>query len=211
MTPLRSDLALVAGLIEDGSRVLDLGCGTADLLDHLISVRGCQGTGVEIAPDAVLAAIRRGVPVIELDIDRQLGEFASDSYDVVVLSRTMQTIRRPETVLREMGRIGRRLIVSVPNFGWWGHRLRLLRGRMPMSKELPYQWYDTPNLRFTTLRDLQSLFDALGLKVERRITTTIHGEPLRVAGVAANLLAGAGLYVLRPTVARVGNSGRIAR
>jgi len=195
---LRSDLALVAGLIDDGSRVLDLGCDTGDLLDYLIRERGCRGTGVEIAPDAVVAAIRRGVPVIELDIDRQLDEFASHSYDVVVLSRTIQTITRPEAVLREMGRIGHRLIVSVPNFGWWGHRLRLLRGRMPMSKELPYAWYDTPNLRFTTLSDLQLLFDTVGLVVERRIPTTIHGDPLRVWDVAANALAGAGLYVLRP-------------
>jgi len=195
---LRFDLQLVADLIDDGSRVLDLGCGTGDLLDHLIRERHCQGTGVEIDPDAVVGAIRRGVPVIELDIDRQLGEFLDASYDVVVLSRTMQTIRRPEAVLRQMSRIGRRLIVSVPNFGWWGHRLRLLRGRMPMSRELPYRWYDTPNLRFTTLRDLRPLFDAIGLVVEREIPTTIHGDPLRVAGVAANILAGAGLYVLRP-------------
>jgi len=199
---LRSDLALVAGLIDDGSRVLDLGCGEGDLLDYLIRERGCCGTGVEIAPDAVMAAIRRGVPVIELDIDKQLGEFAGNSYDVVVLSRTIQTITRPAGVLREMGRIGRRLIVSVPNFGWWGHRLRLLRGRMPMSKELPYEWYDTPNLRFTTLSDLQVLFDTVGLVVERRIPTTIHGDPLRVWDIAANALAGAGLYVLRPDSAR---------
>jgi len=194
--PLRNDLALVASLIPVGSRVLDLGCGSGDLLVHLFEHRDCAGTGVEIDPDAVVAAVRRGIPVIELDIDRELDNFADDSYDVVVLSRTLQTIRRPEGVLRQMGRIGARLIVSVPNFGWWGHRLRLLRGRMPMSKELPYHWYDTPNLRFTTLRDLQSLFDALGLEVEDRVTTTIQGEPLRVAGAAANLLAGAAVYVL---------------
>ena len=194
---LRPDLALVAGLVADGDRVLDLGCGAGDLLDHLKTERRCGVTGVEIDPDMVVAAIRRGVPVLEVDIDRGLGAFGDGSYDVVVLSRTLQTIRRPREVLCEMARIGRRLIVSVPNFGWWGHRLRLLHGRMPMSRELPYSWFDSPNLRFTTLKDLQLLFDAVGLTVERRLPMTIHGEPLRVWDGAANLLSGAAVYVLR--------------
>ena len=194
---LRPDLALVASLIADGDRVLDLGCGSGDLLAHLKSARACDVTGVEIDPDSVVAAIRRGVPVLEVDIDRGLRPFGDGSYDVVVLSRTLQTIRRPREVLCEMARIGGRLIVSVPNFGWWGHRLRLLRGRMPMSRELPYSWFDSPNLRFTTLKDLQLLFDAVGLRVERRIPMTIHGEPLRVWDAAANLLSGAAVYVLR--------------
>ena len=194
---LRSDLALVADLVADGDRVLDLGCGAGDLLDHLKAERGCQVTGVEIDPDAVVAAIRRGVPVLEVDIDQGLKAFGDGSYDVVVLSRTLQTIRHPREVLHEMARIGRRLIVSVPNFGWWGHRLRLLRGRMPMSRELPYSWFDSPNLRFTTLKDLQLLFDAVGLTVERRIPLTVRGEPLRVPGATANLFSGAAVYVLR--------------
>ncbi len=196
---LRKDLALVASLIPSGSRVLDLGCGSGQLLFHLMQEQGCRGTGVEIDPDSVLAAIRLGVPIIELDLDHQLDDFADDSYDVVVLSRTIQTIRRPQEVLRHMGRIGRRLIVSVPNFGWYGHRLRLLRGRMPMSRELPYEWYNTPNLRHTTLVDLQLLFDELGFVVEQRITLTPGGDPLRASDRLANLLAGAAVYVLRPS------------
>lgn len=196
---LRKDLALVASLIPSGSRVLDLGCGSGQLLFHLMREQGCRGTGVEIDPDSVLAAIRLGVPIIELDLDHQLDDFADDSYDVVVLSRTIQTIRRPQEVLRHMGRIGRRLIVSVPNFGWYGHRLRLLRGRMPMSRELPYEWYNTPNLRHTTLVDLQLLFDELGFVVEQRITLTPGGDPLRASDRLANLLAGAAVYVLRPS------------
>ncbi|MGB7962181.1 MAG: methionine biosynthesis protein MetW [Propionicimonas sp.] len=196
---LRKDLALVASLIPSGSRVLDLGCGSGQLLFHLMTQQSCRGTGVEIDPDSVLAAIRLGVPVIELDLDHQLDDFADDSYDVVVLSRTIQTIRRPQEVLRHMGRIGKRLIVSVPNFGWYGHRLRLLRGRMPMSRELPYEWYNTPNLRHTTLVDLQLLFDELGFTVEQRITLTPRGDPLRASERLANLMAGAAVYVLRPS------------
>lgn len=195
---LRADLALVAGLVPPGSRVLDLGCGPGTLLSHLMREQGCRGTGVEIDPASVLAAIRQGVPVIELDIDRQLSDFADHSYDVVVLSRTIQTIHRPQEVLQHMGRIGRRMIVSVPNFGWWGHRLRLLGGRMPMSRELPYAWYNTPNLRHTTLVDLQLLFDHLGFTVEKRIALTPRGEPLRAGDRLANLIAGAAVYVLAP-------------
>lgn len=193
---LRPDLALVADLIPAGGRVLDLGCASGLLLAHLIGQAGCRGTGVEIDPDAVLDAISLGVPVIELDLDSELDEFADNSYDVVVLSRTIQTIRRPVEVLEQMARIGSRLIVSVPNFGLWRHRLRLLRGRMPMSKELPHAWYDTPNLRHTTLIDLEELFVRLGLRVETRITLTPDGRPLRTGERLANLTAGAAVYVL---------------
>lgn len=194
---LRPELALLADLIPDGSRVLDLGCGSGTLLAHLISEGGCRGTGVEIDPGAVLAAIGRGVPVVELDIDTQLDDFADDSYDVVVLSRTIQTIRRPRQVLQQMARIGDTLIVSVPNFGQLGNRLRLLRGRMPMSRDLPHAWYDTPNLRFTTLVDLEGLFSAVGLRTERRIVLNSAGAPVRSGQRMANLLGAAAVYVLR--------------
>ena len=195
---LRADLALVAEQIPDAARVLDLGCGSGSLLAWLMAERGCTGTGVEIDPDKVLRAIRRGVPIIELDVDRGLGEFADNSYDVCVLSRTIQTIQRPEHVLREMGRIAGLLIVSVPNFGWYPHRLRMLRGRLPMGKDLPYNWYDSPNVRYTTLYDLQVLFDEVGLVVERTIPLNAAGDPLRVSPRWSNLLASTGVYVLRP-------------
>jgi methionine biosynthesis protein MetW len=190
-------LALVRDLVPRCSRVLDLGCENGELLEALFAERQCRGTGVEIDPDAVLGAISRGVPVIELDIDRQLNQFGDKSYDVVVLSRTIQTIRRPESVLQEMARIGGLLIVSVPNFGWWGHRLRLLRGRMPMSKELPYEWYNTPNLRFTTLDEIEQLFVKCRLTIERRITLGIHGDRRHGLDAWANWQAGAAIYALR--------------
>ncbi len=194
---LRPELALVADLIPSASRVLDLGCGPGELLSHLICEASCSGTGVEIDPDAVLGAISRGVPVIELDINTQLDEFADGSYDVVVLSRTIQTIRRPTEVLQHMGRIGSTLIVSVPNFGQLRNRVRLSRGRMPMSPDLPHPWYDTPNLRFTTLADLEDLFASLGLGVERRIVLDKNGRPARTGQLLANLLGAAAVYVLR--------------
>ena len=193
---LRPDLALVAGLIPAGSRVLDLGCGSGELLAALIASTGCRGTGVEIDPDSVLAAITAGVPVIELDLDSELQEFAVHSYDVVVLSRTVQTLHRPVEVLNHMGRIGERLIVSVPNFGYWRHRLRLLRGRMPMSREIPHAWYDTPNLRHTTLVELEQLFASLGLTVEQRVVLSPAGVPLRSGDRLYNLVGGSAVYVL---------------
>lgn len=194
--PGRPDLEVVAGLIPEGSRVLDIGCGDGDLLAHLVHEHGCSGTGVEIDPAAVLTAIRRGVPVIEVDLDEQLDEFADNAYDVVVMSQTLQATRRPADVLREISRVGRRCIVSVPNFGLWRHRFGLLlRGRMPVSRELPHPWHETPNIHLSTLADLEALFEHLGLVVERRILLDEKAAPMR-SSRAANLRAGAAVYVM---------------
>ncbi|MBA3021246.1 methionine biosynthesis protein MetW [Propionicimonas sp.] len=194
---LRPDLTLLAGLIPDGSRVLDLGCGSGVLLAHLIANKTCRGAGVEIDPDAVLAAISLGVPVVELDLDTELDHFAEDSYDVVVLSRTIQTLKRPREVLQQMARIGDQLIVSVPNFGLLRNRLRLMRGRMPMSRDLPHRWYDTPNLRFTTLVDLEDLFASVDLRIEQRIVLAPTGLPSPTGQAWPNLFGAAAVYVLR--------------
>ena len=156
---LRPDLRLVADQVWPGSRVLDLGCGDGELISFLIGAQQCNGTGVERDPDGVLASIRRCVPLIELDIDTQLNEFGDNSYDVVVLSRTLQAVLHPSVVLRQMARIGQRLIVTMPNFGYWKHRLALLSGHMPQSPDLPFTWYDTPNLHYSTLLDLEDFND----------------------------------------------------
>lgn len=194
--PGRPDLDLVAGLIPDGSRVLDIGCGDGDLLAHLIHEHGCSGTGVEIDPDAILASLRRGVPVIAVDLDEQLDEFADNAYDVVVMSQTLQATRRPAEVLREISRVGRRCIVSVPNFGFWRHRAGLMfKGRMPVSRGLPLPWHETPNIHLSTLADLEALFGDLGLVVERRVLLDENAAPME-ASRWANLRAGAAMYVL---------------
>ncbi|MDO5677089.1 MAG: methionine biosynthesis protein MetW [Propionibacteriaceae bacterium] len=191
----RPDLAVIASLIPEGSRVLDLGCGNGDLM-VMLRERGCTGTGVDMNPDRVLACLRRGVDVIELDLDTELGEFGDDSYDFVVLSRTLQTVHNPRAVLTEMRRIALHSVVSMPNFAHWRNRLRLLRGRMPMSKDLPYRWYDTPNLHYSSLPDLEPLFTQLGMKIDKRIPLDADGHPHRFGNVAANLVASSSLYLL---------------
>mgnify|MGYP000981065358 CR=1 FL=1 len=193
---LRPDLALVADLIPAGSRVLDLGCGSGTLLSFLITHKQCSGTGVDSDDDQVLRAIRRGIPVLDLDIESGLPDFADDSYDTVVMSRTLQAIRHPRRLLEEMGRVGNRLIVSVPNFGLWRNRLAILCGHMPISKDLPHTWYDSPNVRYTTLSDLEAFFAAYGFEIETRIPLVESWRPLARGVRLANLLAGSAVYVL---------------
>jgi len=165
---LRADLAEIASWIAPGSRVLDLGCGDGALLDHLQRAKGCSGYGVEIDDTQVLACARRGVDVIQQNIEAGLDMFAGNRFDVVVLSMAIQATQHTERVLREMSQIGTEGIVSFPNFGHWSHAWSILRGRMPMSREMPYQWYDTPNLHLSTPQDFDDLLSKLGLAVTRR-------------------------------------------
>ena len=195
--PLRPDLALVADLIPAGSRVLDLGCGSGTLLSHLMEVKDCTGTGVDSDHDQIIKAIRRGLSIIDLDIEAGLHDFADDSYDMVVMSRTLQAIRHPRRLIEEMGRVGQRIIVSVPNFGLWRNRLSLIGGHMPISKDLPFTWYDSPNVRYTTLVDLEAFFAATGFDIETRIPLVESWRPLKRGLRLANLLAGSAVYVLR--------------
>lgn len=195
---MRPDLSVVAGMIPPGSRVLDLGCGDGALLAELTEHHGCSGTGVEIEPASVVAAVRRGVSVLALDVDRDLGMFADDSYDVVVLSQTLQVTHRPAAVLAHMRRIALRGVVSVPNFAHWRHRLTLLRGRMPVSRGLPHEWHSTPNIHLSTLADLEDLVGHVGLQVARRITLDADHRAAPYA-VAGNLRATGAVYLLERT------------
>ncbi len=144
----------------------------------------------------MLACLRRGVEVIELDLDTQLTEFGDDTYDLVVLSRTLQTVHRPRHVLAEMARIAVHSVVSMPNFAYWRNRLRLLGGRMPMSRDLPFKWYDTPNLHHSSLPDLEPLFASLGMVIDKRIPLNAEGLPHRLGNLGANLAASSSLYLL---------------
>jgi len=175
---LRPDLAEIADWIAPGSRVLDLGCGDGALLDHLQHAKGCSGYGVEIDDAQVLACAHRGVDVIQQNIEAGLDMFAGSRFDVVVLSMAIQATKHTERVLREMSQVGLEGIVSFPNFGHWTHAMSILRGRMPMSREMPYQWYDTPNLHLSTPLDFEDLLDKLGLVVTRR-GYMANGQPIR--------------------------------
>ena len=151
------DLLSIARLVPNGSRVLDLGCGTGELLAHLIRERGCSGYGVEIDDSNVQACVDRDVNVIQLNLEEGLSLFGDSSFDVVLQIDTLQHLHNAEIMLRETARVGRLGIVAFPNFGHWPNRLAVLRGRMPVTKVLPYQWYDTPNIRVGTLQDFRAL------------------------------------------------------
>ncbi len=188
---------VVAGMVPRGSRVLDLGCGEGDLLEELIVARGCRGQGVEVSDEAFHACVARGIAVVQADIDEGL-DFDDHAFDVVVLSQTLQAVRRPAPVLREVMRVGRVGIVSFPNFGHWRLRLALgARGRMPVSRTLPYRWYETPNIHLCTIRDFEDLAGAEGLRVGGR---RLLGEDGRAAPAWAerrpNLLAAGAVYLL---------------
>ena len=166
---LRPDLSHIADWIPPGANVLDLGCGDGALLAHLKSEKGCRGYGVEIDAAEVLACARRGVDVVQQNIEEGLEMFGGGRFDVCVLSMAIQATHQTEQVLREMSRIASVGIVSFPNFGHWYHRWAMMRGRMPVTREMPYQWYDTPNLHLTTVRDFELLLKLLDLDIEERV------------------------------------------
>jgi methionine biosynthesis protein MetW len=201
---VRPDLAIVAGMVPLQSRVLDLGCGDGALLEHLIRQKGCDGHGLEISDDDFHACIDRGVPVLQGDIDDGLGDFDGDSFDVVVLSMTLQATRRPAFVLREMMRVGRQGIVSFPNFGHWRIRGGLaVHGRMPVARALPHAWHDTPNIHLCTIRDFEDLIAAEGLRVARKVALDSRGRSMRgrPAERRPNLFAVGAVYLVEGATA----------
>jgi methionine biosynthesis protein MetW len=168
MSTEHKNLEVIASLVPEGSRVLDLGCGTGELLAYLQQRRGCTGYGVELDDTNLLACAQRGVNVIQLNLEEGLALFEDRSFDVVLQLQTLQHLRNAERMLRETARVGRTGIVSFPNFAHWPNRLSVLRGRMPITRALPYQWYDTPNIRVGTFADFEQLAQRMGLVIRDR-------------------------------------------
>jgi methionine biosynthesis protein MetW len=199
---LREDLRLVAGMIEPGARVLDIGCGDGELLSFLARQKRVDGRGMELSQSGVNSCVRHGLSVIQGDADHDLDDYPSGGFDYVVLSQTLQATRQPRGVIEHLVRIGRRAIVSFPNFGHWRIRASLLvKGRMPRTPLLGQTWYDTPNIHLCTILDFVALCDELGVAIERSITLDRAGLPYRLnpRGGLANLMAEQALFLLRGT------------
>ena len=186
----RSDFLAIAEWIRPGARVLDLGCGDGSLLRYLKEARGASGYGIEIDDAKVIACVKNGVNVLQKDLESGLSEFESDAFDYVILSQTLQAVRHTERIIRDMLRVGREVIVTFPNFGYWRHRLQVLRGHMPVSGELPYEWYDTPNIHLFTIGDFEDFCAGHKVRIlERRI---MDGD--RTVGFLPNLRGSLAVY-----------------
>jgi methionine biosynthesis protein MetW len=194
---LRDDLSIVAGLVPAGSRVLDLGCGEGELLEHLRESKGAFVRGVELTREGVAGSISRGVPVFQGDIDEGLADFPDGSFDVVVLSQTLQVVRRPLLVLKEMLRVGDQGIISIPNFAHWRNRVRLgLKGRMPVSASIPYTWYETPNIHHTTIADFRDFVALAGGRIEQEIALLSETVPAKRIRVLPDVFADTAVFVI---------------
>ncbi len=168
----RADFETIAGWVRSGAKVLDLGCGDGSLLRFLKEERQVWGYGVEIADATILACVKNGVNVIQTNLESGLEGFESGSFDYVILSQTLQSMKHTERIMQEMLRVARQAIVTFPNFGYWQHRLQVIAGRMPVSRDLPYQWYDTPNIHLCTLKDFEAFCAKLNLHILER--SVIH-------------------------------------
>jgi len=186
----RPDFAAIAAWIPQGASVLDLGCGDGSLLRYLKDTRKVRGYGIEISDANIVACIRNGVNVIQGDLESGLSGFENNAFDFVLLSQTLQATRHTEPLVQEMLRVGREGIVSFPNFGYWRNRLNVLRGKMPVSTELPYQWYDTPNVHLCTLHDFEDFCRDLDVTVLERRVMTGNSE----VNVFPNLLGSTAVY-----------------
>ncbi|MCQ8895476.1 methionine biosynthesis protein MetW [Limnobacter humi] len=184
----RADLDLIESWVPEGARVLDLGCGDGSFLARLKHTRNVTGYGVEIDDLKVQQSIQNGVNVIQQDLEAGLAMFDDQTFDVVILSQTLQAMRNTEIILKEIGRVGREGIVSFPNFGHWFHVWSIALGRMPVSKQMPYQWYDTPNIHLCTVKDFEALVAQIGF--------TVLGKRLFLDGQAVDFLG-----ALRSTLA----------
>ena len=189
----RADFATIAIWITRGSRVLDLGCGDGSLLAYLARERDATGYGIEIDDAGVLGSVRNGINVLQSDLESGLAGFDDASFDCVILSQTLQAMRHTEDIVIEMLRVGREAIVTFPNFGHWTHRWQILKGRMPVSTSLPYQWYDTPNIHLCTVADFDAFLAARRCVVENRVVLS-RGRPV---AMVPNLLGELAIYRFR--------------
>lgn len=190
----RVDYELISSLIEPRSKILDVGCGDGELLSRLIAEKGVTGEGIELDQDLVAHCVGRGISVIHRDIDKGLGEYATDSFDYAVLSQTLQTVKEPEVVFKELLRIAKKVVVSFPNFGHWRCRLQLLlKGHAPRTRQLPFRWHNSPNIHCLSLNDFDQFCRELGVKVEKKIPIT--KSTLTPIKLAPNLLAEQAIYL----------------
>ncbi len=194
----RIDYALIEGLVPTGATVLDLACGDGELLHELMTTKRVHGSGVEVSKEAVEACVGKGLSVFHGDLDEGLADFADGSHDVVILSMSLQQLRRPRMIVREMARVGSRCIVSFPNFAHWVPRVQLaLGGHMPVSRELPYEWWDTPNIHLCTIKDFRGLCRQEGFVIEQELfLTNVRKEPSRRV-LAPNLMARIAIFLVR--------------
>lgn len=193
---MQLDYQAIEQWITPSSRVLDLGCGHGNLLAYLGAQKSIRGLGVEIDTENITACIEQRVNVIEQDIDEGLANFSDNSFDTVLLTQTLQAVRRPDFVLSEMLRVGKECVITFPNFGHWQARLYLaLRGRMPVSKFMPHSWYDTPNIHFCTVKDFEALCDAQDIRILHRLFHTgVGGSEAHHELPFSNLLANHAIY-----------------
>ncbi|MEP1574950.1 methionine biosynthesis protein MetW [Roseibium album] len=197
---VRGDHRVVASLVPIGARVLDIGSEDGALLDHLVRQRQVDGRGVELSQVGVNRCVARGLSVIQGDADKDLADYPNDAFDVVILSQTLQATREPKKVMRELLRIGKQVVVSIPNFAHWRNRMQLLfRGRMPVTKYLPYEWYDTPNIHFCSLRDFVELCRELDADVEKAIALSGRGNkiPVNAPWWVWNIVAEQAVFLLK--------------
>jgi methionine biosynthesis protein MetW len=197
---IRVDLQIIADMIEPGSRVLDVGCSDGQLLEYLVREKNVRGRGLEISPNGVNACVDKGLSVVQGDAEEDLGYYPDNAFDFVILSQTLQATHHPDQIVKDLLRLGKRAIVSFPNFGHWRVRSYLFfKGRMPVNDSMPYEWYNSPNTHFCTIKDFIVMCDEMGVTIERSVALAADGQAHRIRTnlFFANLLGEQAVFLLR--------------